>query len=81
MKILVPIDGSPASIRAITLAIDQVKAVVGGSLVIVNIQNPATLGVTEGLGIMSPAWLEQEEETAAIEAMQEAVTTCRDARN
>ena len=27
MKVLVPVDGSPASIRAIKLAIDQVKVV------------------------------------------------------
>lgn len=79
MKILVPVDGSPASIRAIKLAIDQVKAVAGASLVIVNIQNPATLGVGEEVGIMPPAWLEQEEEKAATEALQEAVTTCHEA--
>jgi nucleotide-binding universal stress UspA family protein len=30
MKILVPVDGSPASIRAVKLGIDQVKAVAGG---------------------------------------------------
>lgn len=79
MKILVPVDGSPASIHAITLAIDQMKTVVGASLVILNVQNQATLGVTGGLGIMPPTWLEQEEETAAMEAMREAVTTCREA--
>lgn len=28
---------------------------------------------------MPATWLEQEEETAALEAMQEAVTTCREA--
>jgi hypothetical protein len=78
MKILVPVDGSPASIRVIKLAIVQVKTVAGASLVIVNIQNPATLGGAEGLGLMPPAWLEQEEKTAAMEAMQQAVTTCRE---
>jgi hypothetical protein len=65
MKILVPGDGSPASIRAIKLAINQVKTVPGDSLVIVNVQNLATLGLAEGAGIMPTAWIEQEEERAA----------------
>jgi nucleotide-binding universal stress UspA family protein len=39
MKVLVPVDGSPASIRAVKLAIDQVKTLPGASLVIVNVQN------------------------------------------
>jgi nucleotide-binding universal stress UspA family protein len=78
MKILVPVDGSPASIRAVRLAVDQVKAVAGASLVIVNAQNFATLGLAEGAGIMSTAWIGQEETKAATEALQDAVTICRE---
>ena len=79
MKFLVPVDGSPASSRAIKLAIDQVKALPGASLIIVNVQNLATLGLAEGAGIMPIAWIEQEEERVATEALQEAVTACREA--
>ena len=79
MKILVPVDGSPASIRAVKLAIDQVKTVAGAGLVIVTVQNFATLGLAEGAGIMPSAWIEQEEERAAKEALQKAVATCREA--
>jgi nucleotide-binding universal stress UspA family protein len=79
MKILVPIDGSPASIRAVKLAINQVKAGFGDRLVIVNVQNRAMLGITEGTSLMPPLWLEQEEERLATEALQEAVATCREA--
>ncbi|HEY7245140.1 MAG TPA: universal stress protein [Xanthobacteraceae bacterium] len=79
MKILVPVDGSPASTRATKLAIDQAKRVPGASLIIVNVQNLATLGLAEGAGIMPTAWIEQEEERAATEALQEAVTACREA--
>jgi nucleotide-binding universal stress UspA family protein len=78
MKILVPVDGSPASIRAIKLAIDQVTTIPEASLVIVNVQNLATLSLAEGVGIMPTAWIEQEEERAATEALQEAVTACRE---
>ena len=79
MKILVPLDGSPASIRAVRLAIEQVKARAGASLIIVNVQNAATLGLTGGSEIMPSAWIEQQEEKAATEVLQEAVTTCRQA--
>jgi len=79
VKILVPVDGSPASIRAVKLGINQVKAVPGASLVIVNVQNLATLGFIEGAGIMSSSWIEQEEEKAGKEALREAETACREA--
>jgi nucleotide-binding universal stress UspA family protein len=79
MKILVPVDGSPASIHAVKFAIDQVKTVADASLVIVTVQSFATLGLAEGAGIMPPAWIDQEEETAATEALQAAVTACRKA--
>jgi nucleotide-binding universal stress UspA family protein len=79
MKVLVPVDGSPASIRAVKLAIDQVKALPGASLVIVNVQNPATLSLADGVGIMPPEWIEQEEVRAATEALQDAVAACREA--
>jgi nucleotide-binding universal stress UspA family protein len=79
MKILVPVDGSPASIRAVKFAIDQVKTVAGASLVIANVQNPATLDLAEGAGIMPLGWIEQEERSAATAALREAVTTCREA--
>jgi nucleotide-binding universal stress UspA family protein len=79
MKILVPVDGSPASSRALAFAIDQVKPVAGARLIILNVQNFATLGLAEGAGIMSAAWIEHEEEKAASEALQEVVTACRGA--
>jgi nucleotide-binding universal stress UspA family protein len=79
MKILVPVDGSPASIRAVKLAIDQAKAVAGASIVVVNVQNLSTLGLAEGAGIMPLPWIEQEEERASSGALQEAATVCREA--
>jgi hypothetical protein len=64
VKILIPVDGPPASIRAVKLAIDQVKTVAGANLVIVNVQNPATLGLAEGAGIMPLAWIERRKSHA-----------------
>jgi hypothetical protein len=55
MKILAPVDGSPASIRAVRLAIDQVKVLPAEAcLILVNVQNFSTLGLPEGTEIMPP---------------------------
>ena len=77
MKILVPVDGSPASIRAVKLAVDQVRALPEASLVLVNVQNFSGLSLTEQ--IMPSAWIQREEQRAADEALKDAVTTCREA--
>jgi nucleotide-binding universal stress UspA family protein len=62
MKILVPVDGSPASIRAVKLAIDHVKKLTTeASLVLVNVQNFSTVGLPEGTKIMPSAWLESRQ--------------------
>ena len=79
MKILVPIDGSPASFRALEHAIGQARIQSDASLVVVNVQNLATLGLTEGAALMPAAWIDQEEEDAANEGLQKAAAICRDA--
>jgi nucleotide-binding universal stress UspA family protein len=79
MKTLAAVDGSPASIRAVKFAIDQMKPILGGSLVLVNVQNFGTLGLAEGAGIMPLAWIEQEEMQAAAQALQDAAIACREA--
>jgi nucleotide-binding universal stress UspA family protein len=79
MKILVPVDGSPASVRAVKLAVDQVKALPGASLVLVNVQNFSGLNLPEGTEIMPPAWIAQEEQREADEALKDAVVICREA--
>ena len=74
---LVPVDGSPASIRAVKLAVDQVRALPEASLVLVNVQNFSGLSLPEQ--IMPSAWIQREEQRAADEALKDAVTTCREA--
>jgi nucleotide-binding universal stress UspA family protein len=76
MRILIPVDGSPASTRAVKLGINQAKSVEGASLLILNVQNLATLALSEGASIMPPNWIEAEEEKAATEAMRDAVAAC-----
>ena len=76
MKILIPVDGSPASTQALKLAIDQLPK---ASFVIVNVQNPATLNFGGGGGIMPLEWIEQQEEEATRKALQGAVAVCGEA--
>jgi nucleotide-binding universal stress UspA family protein len=78
VKILVPVDGSPASIRAVRLAVDQVKALPDASLVLVNVQNFSGLSLPEGAEIMASAWIEQQEERAAGEALKDAIRICHE---
>jgi nucleotide-binding universal stress UspA family protein len=78
MKILVPVDGSPASIRAVKLAVDHVRAKPEASLVLVNVQNFLGINLPEGAEIMPSAWIQQKEESAASDALKGAVAACRE---
>jgi nucleotide-binding universal stress UspA family protein len=78
MKILVAVDGSPASLRAVDLAIRFAKQGEGASITLLNVQNQAALEFADsaGLGLMTTAWLEDEEDRAADEALRGAAAAC-----
>jgi nucleotide-binding universal stress UspA family protein len=76
MKILVPVDGSAASLRALQFAIDQVKTHRADSLIVINVQNLSTLGLSDGAGVMPPSWIEQEEEKASRQVLEQARKLC-----
>ena len=77
MKILVPTDGSAASLRALKHAIGRANAYPGVFILLINVQNLSTLGLHEGGGVMSPSWIEQEEERASLEVLKEAQGICK----
>lgn len=79
MKTLAAVDGSPASLRAVKFAIDQMNPMLDGRLVLLNVQNYGTLGLAGDAGIMSFAWIEQEEREAATQALRDAAIACREA--
>jgi nucleotide-binding universal stress UspA family protein len=78
MKFLVAVDGSPASRRAVDLAIKFTKQNEDASITLLNVQNQAALEFAEGagLGLMTTAWLEDEEDRLAEEALRGAVAAC-----
>jgi len=57
MNIVVPVDGSPAALRAVKLALAMAKAKRGSRLVLVNVQNLVTVGMGEA-AIVLPVELE-----------------------
>jgi nucleotide-binding universal stress UspA family protein len=77
MKFLVAVDGSPASLRAVNLAIRFTMERQQASIILLNVQNLAMLGLTDGAGIMPAAWIEEEEERAGEEALKRAVVACQ----
>ena len=76
MKLLVPVDGSPASLRAVDFAVTFAKERQTASITLLNVQNPAMLNLAEGAGLMAAAWVEEEEDSRGEEALKGAVAAC-----
>jgi nucleotide-binding universal stress UspA family protein len=76
MKLLVPVDGSPASLRAAKLAIEIAAGRDQTAIILLNVQNIPMLALTEGAEAVMAIWLEEEEERASHEALREAIVAC-----
>ena len=76
MKLLVPVDGSPASLRAVDFAVTFAKERQTASITLLNVQNQAMLNLAEGAGLMAAAWVEEEEDSRGEEALKGAVAAC-----
>jgi nucleotide-binding universal stress UspA family protein len=79
MKILVPVDGSPASLRAVKLAIVLAAGPQQTTIVLLNVQNIPMPTLTESARAVMAIWLEEEEERASAEALREATRACETA--
>jgi nucleotide-binding universal stress UspA family protein len=79
MKLLVPVDGSKPSLRAVKLAIAMAKKSPGSEIALVNVQNTGTLEFGE-LGPSMPALLEQAVEREGQAALKKAVALCQIAK-
>lgn len=80
MKIVVPVDGSPASLRAVKLAIAIAKGKRGSCLTLVNVQNLVTEGLGEAAAVMPPAFQERTMQHLGRMATHKAAGLCAKAR-
>ena len=80
MKILVPVDGSPASLRAVEAAIQMAKLAPGGHLVVFSAQNTADLGTDFGDVFLSETLKSREFDRSASIALLPSVELCRSAK-
>jgi nucleotide-binding universal stress UspA family protein len=79
MKILAPVDGSPASLRAVKLAIELAAGRRETRIILLNVQNIPMLAPTEGARAVMAILIEEEEERASAEALREAIRACEGA--
>jgi nucleotide-binding universal stress UspA family protein len=77
MKLLIPVDGSPASLRAVKLGINMAIERQQGSIILLNVQNVTMLDRLEHVGGMLVAWLKEEEERLGTIALEGAMMACQ----
>ena len=80
MRILVPVDGSPPSIRAVEHAAALLRGSGDGGIVLVNVQSPATLDVSDVTAVISLEADRKLAESRAKKALRNAVRLCRKAQ-
>ncbi len=76
VKIPTPVDGSPASLRAVDLALEMLAQTPGGSLVLLNVQN---VGSVDPLGVAAmapPDWFRDVASRASEQALSNAISKC-----
>jgi nucleotide-binding universal stress UspA family protein len=74
-KILIPIDGSPASLRALDFAIQRLAQSEGASLVLLYVQNLGAIDIA-GASAAIPDYFSDAVSQASAEALNDAVTKC-----
>ena len=76
-KVLVPVDGSPASLRALDFAIEMMGQNPDASLVLLNVQNISAIELTSAA--MGSDWQEGASQASA-KALKEAIGKAEAAR-
>jgi nucleotide-binding universal stress UspA family protein len=75
-KILIPIDGSPASLRALDLAIKMATQNPGTSLVLLNVQNIPAIELAGASEALDTDWLREAGSRASAKALRDAIGKC-----
>jgi nucleotide-binding universal stress UspA family protein len=78
-KILIPVDGSRASLRALDLAIKMATQNPGTSLVLLNVQNIPAIELAGASEVRDTDWLREAGSRASGEALKDAIGKCEHA--
>ncbi len=72
-KILIPVDGSPASLRAVEFAIEMVGQNQSTSLVLLHVQNIPAIELAGASDAMATNWLQEAASQASAKALKDAI--------
>lgn len=75
-KILIPVDGSLASLRAVDFAIDMAARSPETSLVLLHVSNIPAIELAGASEAMANDWLEEAASQASAKALKDAKTKC-----
>jgi nucleotide-binding universal stress UspA family protein len=78
-KILIPVDGSPASLRAVKFAIEMVAQNPSTSLVLLHVQNIPAIELVGASEAAATDWLHEAAAQAAAKALKDAIGKSKDA--
>ena len=78
-KILIPVDGSPASLRAVDFAIEMVAQDPSTSLVLLHVQNTRAMELAGASEAMDTEWLREAGSRASAKALKDAIGKCEHA--
>lgn len=79
IKVLTPVDGSQASLRAVDFALEMLGQSPGGSLVLLHVQN---VGSVDPLGVAAmapPDWFQEVASRGSEGALKSALSKCKGA--
>jgi nucleotide-binding universal stress UspA family protein len=78
-KILVPVDGSPASLRAVDFAIQRLTQNPNSSLVLLHVHNIPAIELAGVSEAVDTEWLREASSRASAKALKDAIGNCEDA--
>ena len=77
LKVLTPVDGSPASLRAVDFALEMLSREPGGSLVLLNVQNAGDVDPFGVAAMAPPDWFQDVASKASTNALNSALGKCK----